>query len=189
LDGGYAVQFSRSKLKARVDAANEEEELAYDLQDVYYSPENELKVEIEKHADAYVGAYLEFLDTIVNFDFNKKTVASPIAKLPGGPLERLLDFLICTKSGHFREEKECRLSILQGLAIGSGRTVEYFNRNGLVVPYVKSPPSFNVLDCIDWIIVGPSPRISSRFKSVTQMVKTLGLDIKVRPSRIPFTRM
>ncbi len=66
--------------------------------------------------------------------------------------------------------------------------VDYFNRNGLIVPYVRTPPSFKVLDCIDWIVVGPSPRIENRFNSVAQMVRGLGLNIKVRPSHIPFSR-
>ena len=65
----------------------------------------------------------------------------------------------------------------------------YFNRGGLIVPYKKTPrTTFPLLDCIEWIVIGPNSRMSARFKSVTQMVRSAGLAIKVRPSHIPFTR-
>jgi hypothetical protein len=114
---------------------------------------------------------------------------SPIANLPGGPLESLLDFLIHTKNRHFSEEKECRMSLLEPVSSGSGvLPIDYFNRCGLLVPFTRTPSSFNVLDCVDWIIVGPGPRIANRFNSVTQIVRKKGLKIKVRPSHIPFSR-
>jgi hypothetical protein len=189
IDGGYALQFSRLKLQARVEQAYKTEGLMYELQDVYYLPDNPLKDEMLKHSYAFTSAYLNHLDTLVNLDFHRQTMRSPIANLPGGPLESLLDFLIHTKNGHFSEERECRMSLLQTVSSCSGvLPVDYFNRNGLLVPFVRTPSSFNVLDCVDWIIVGPGPRIGNRFNSVTQMVRKMGLDIKVRPSHIPFSR-
>jgi hypothetical protein len=189
IDGGYALQFSRSKLQARVERAYKAEGLSYELKDVYYSPDNPLKDEVLKHSEAFTSAYLNHLDTLVNLDFHKQTMRSPIANLPGGPLESLLDFLIHTKNGHFSEEKECRMSLLEPVSSSSGvLPVDYFNRNGLLVPFTRTPSSFNVLDCVDWIIVGPGPRIGNRFNSVTQMVRKMGLKIKVRPSHIPFSR-
>jgi hypothetical protein len=162
--------------------------LNYELQDVHYSPDNPFKDDVAAHSDAFISAYLEHLDTLANWNFDKEPVRSPIAGLPGGPLESLLDFLIHTKSGHFGEEKECRMCVLEPVSSGLGvLPVDYFNRNGLIVPYTRTPPGFNVLDCIDWIIVGPSPRIENRFNSVTQMVRKMGLKIKVRPSHIPFS--
>jgi hypothetical protein len=191
IDGGYALQFSRSKLQAAVERAHKAESLSYELQDVYYSPDNPLKDEVLKHAEAFTSAYLNQLDELANWDFNKQTMRSPIANLPGGPLESLLDFLIHTKNRHFNEEKECRMSLLEPVSSGLGvLPVDYFNRSGLLVPFTRTPPSsFNVLDCVEWIIVGPGPRIWNRFNSVTQMVRNMGLEIKVRPSHIPFSRV
>jgi hypothetical protein len=189
IDGGYALQFSRSKLQARIDQAYNDQHLMYELQDVYYSPDNPLKDQMLKHSEAFTSAYLTYLDTLVNWDFHKKTMRSPIANLPGGPLESLLDFVIHTKNAHFSEEKECRMSLLEPASSPSGLLpVDYFNRSGLLVPYTKTPSNFNILDCVDWIIIGPGPRIGNRFNSVTQMVRKMDLKIQVRPSHIPFLR-
>jgi hypothetical protein len=189
IDGGYALQFSRSKLQARIEQAYNDQHLMYELQNVYYSADNPLRDEVLKHSEAFTSAYLNNLDTLVNWHFYEQTMPSPIANLPGGPLESLLDYLIHTKNEHFSEEKECRMSFLQPVSSSSGALpIDYFNRNGLLVPYIRTPSTFNILDCIDWIIVGPSPRIANRFNSVTQMVRKMGLKIKVRPSHIPFSR-
>jgi hypothetical protein len=189
VDGGYALQFSRKRLEERVSQVNMNLDLNYDLQDVHYTPENPLKDKVAGHADAFISAYLEHLDMLANFRFATESVRSPIAGLPGGPLESLLDYIIHTKSGHFGEEKECRLSVLEPVSSEIGvLPVDYFNRNGLIVPFTRTPQDFNILECVDWIIVGPGPRIRNRFNSVSQMVRKMGLNIKVRPSHIPFTR-
>lgn len=189
VDGGYALQFSRKRLQNQIAQANISQGLSYELQDVHYSPDNLLKDDVIAHSDAFISAYLDHLNWLANWKFDKEPMWSPIAGLPGGPLESLLDFLIHTKSGHFGEEKECRLSVLEPVSSGLGvLSVDYFNRNGLIVPYTRTPQDFNVLDCVDWIIVGPSPRIENRFNSVLQMVRKMGLKIKVRPSHIPFSR-
>lgn len=127
---------------------------------------------------------------LVNLNFgDDKPMASPIVGLPGGPLETLLDYLIQTKSSHFAEENECRLSVLDPISSENGvLPVEHFNRDGLVVPYTKTPSVFDVLACIDWIVVGPGPRIDARFNSIVQLVKNKGLHIKVRPSHMPLSR-
>ena len=119
------------------------------------------------------------------------TMRSPIAGLPGGPLEAFLDYLVHTKNKHFSEERECRLSLIQLVSTGAGGLpVQYFNRGGLLVPFTKTPhSSFNVLDCVEWVVIGPGPRMGARFKSVSQLVRQSGRDIKVRPSHIPFTRL
>jgi len=115
---------------------------------------------------------------------------SPIKDLLGGPLESLLDYLIQTKDNHFSEERECRLSLIE--AVSSEVEVlqtNYFRRGGLIVPYKKTQhKTFPLLDCIEWIIIGPNPRMGARFKSVTQMVRSAGFEIGVRPSQIPFVR-
>jgi hypothetical protein len=190
VDGGYALQFSRSRLQVRIEQTRNADEMSYDLQDVHYSSDNPLKDEVLKHSEVFVNAYLDHLDTLVNFNWNKRTAPNPNAKLIGGPLESFLDFLIHTKNKHFREERECRLSVLEPVSSEVGlRSVDYFNRNGLLVPFVKTSSSFNILDCLDWIVVGPGPRIGNRFNSIRQMVRKMGLKIEVRPSHIPFSHI
>lgn len=193
VDGGYALQFSRKKLLAAVENANKAQGLNYQLHDVHYTVENPLKSEVLSHTDSFLRAYKDFLEEIgapLNDLSSKRSVRNPIASLLGGPLESLLDYLAHTKNQHFSEERECRLSLIE--AVSSELEVlpmNYFNRGGLIVPYKKTPrTTFPLLDCIEWIIIGPNPRMGARFKSVTQMVRTAGLAIKVRPSHIPFAR-
>jgi hypothetical protein len=190
-DGGYALHFSRKKLLAAIESANKTDALNYELQDVHYTVENPMKVEVLSHTDTFVRAYMGFLDELAApLDFSKKTMRSPIADLPGGPLEAFLDYLVHTKNQHFGEERECRLSLIQLVSASGGcLPVHYFNRSGLLVPYTKTPrSSFNVLDCVEWIVIGPGPRMGARFKSVSQLVRQSGREIKVRASHIPFTR-
>ena len=193
VDGGYALQFSRKKLLAAIDAANQADSLNYDLLDVHYDLDNPLKAEVLRHSDSYIQAYSAHLDELAQpLDFSRTTMRSPIAGLPGGPLEALLNYLAHTKNTHFREERECRLSLVQP---GSPETtaclpVSYYDRGGLTIPFTQTPKTgFNVLRCIDWIIVGPAPRLHARFKAVTQLTRQYGPHIMVRPSHIPFTRL
>lgn len=193
LDGGYALQFSRKKLLASIQHAQATARLNYDLMDVHYERENPLKPEVLRHSDMFVRAYSEHLDELAQpLDFSKRTMRSPIAGLPGGPLEALLNYLAHTKSVHFREERECRLSLVQSSDAGveGSLPVSYFDRGGMPVPYTQTPkPTFDVLECIEWIVVGPAPRLHSRFKAVTQLSRQYGPHIRVRPSHIPFTRL
>ena len=193
VDGGYALQFSRKKLLAAIENANKVLKLNYELQDVHYTAENPLRLEVLSHTDSFVRAYREHLEELsapLDEILNKQSMRNPIASLVNGPLESLLDYLVQTKSHHFSEERECRLSLIE--AVSSEAQIlqmNHFNRGGLIVPYKKTTrASFRLLDCIEWIIIGPNPRMGTRFKSVTQMVRTAGLAIKVRPSHIPFTR-
>lgn len=189
-DGGYALHFSRKKLLAAIESANKTDGLNYDLQDVHYTVENPMRVAVLNHTNAFVQEYMNFLDELAEpLDSSKNTMRSPIAGLLGGPLEAFLDYLIHTKNKHFGEERECRLSITQLSAGADLLPVQYVNRGGLLVPYTKTPrSSFNILDCIEWIVIGPGPRMGARFKSVCQLVRQSGREIKVRVSHIPFTR-
>jgi len=189
-DGGYALHFSRKKLLAAIERSNKSDGLAYELQDVYYTAENPMKAEVLSHKEAFVSEYMSFLEELSEpLDVNKRTMRNPIVGLLDGALESFLDYLIHTKNGHFGEERECRLSITQLSAGPDQLPVQYFNRGGLLVPYTKTPHlSFNILDCIDWIVIGPGPRMNARFKSVFQLVRQSGREIKVRASHIPFTR-
>lgn len=190
-DGGYAIQFSRKKLIAAIEASNKSEALNYDIQDVYYTPENRLRAAVLGHSALILEAYNRYLDERAKpLDFSKRSVRNPLQDLFDGPLEALLDYLIHTKNCHFSEERECRLSLIQPVsAVPGARPVKYFNRNGLVVPYTTtSKAPMDILSCIEWIVVGPGARMGARFKSVCQMLKQSGREIKVRVSRIPFTR-
>jgi hypothetical protein len=191
-DGGYALQFSRKKLLAAIDSAITAQDLNYQLQDVHYGVENPLRSEVLKHTDAFLQAYrahLEELGQPLNVLLRSKTMRNPLSGLLGGPLESLLDYLMHTKSHHFGEERECRLSLVEAVSSEVELLpINYFNRGGLIVPYKKTPRSFPLLDCIEWIVIGPNPRMAARFKSVIQMIQRAGLPIHARPSHIPFIR-
>ncbi|MEM7223000.1 MAG: DUF2971 domain-containing protein [Pseudomonadota bacterium] len=191
VDGGYALQFSRRKLEAAIEKAYKEKKLNYDLQDVYYTEDNPLKAEVESHENAFVGAYIRHLQELADQNvWQRKSFTSPLSGLFDGAFLSLVNFLIQTKNRHFSEENECRLTLLEAVASEAELLpVNYFNREGLVVPYKRTPhEDLPILDCIEWIIIGPSTREDARYKSVSQMVKTAGLEIEVRPSRIPFVR-
>jgi hypothetical protein len=190
-DGGYAIQFSRTRLEAALRAAEEHHKLNYDLQDVYYTKENVLKETLLKHEDKFRNAFHVYLEDMAKpLDFNNPIWRNVAADLFDGPLEALLDYLVHTKSPHFSEERECRLSIFEPVASeGSRLPVEYFSRNGLIVPYTKTlPEALDILNCIDWIVVGPAPRMHARFQSACQLVKRTARNIMVRPSHIPLVR-
>lgn len=188
-DGGYALQFSRKKLQAQINSI-QNEHIGYALQDVYYSTENPLKEKVAKHADAFSKGYLEYLDSLAEFRIDRREVQNPTATLTDGPLETLFDYFIHTKNRHFGEERECRMSLRRPVSAAKQNqpVVDYLNRNGLIVPFVRTPPAFDVLQCIDWIIVGPGNRLRNRVTAVQQMVRQRGLNIQVRPSHIPFSR-
>lgn len=189
-DGGYALHFSRKKLLAAIENSNKSDGLAYELQDVYYTAENPMKADVLGHKEAFVNEYMSYLEELSEpLDVSKRTMRNPIVGLLDGALESFLDYLIHTKNGHFGEERECRLSITQLSAGPDQLPVQYFNRGGLLVPYTRTPHlSFNILDCVEWIVIGPGPRMNARFKSVFQLVRQSGREIKVRASHIPFTR-
>lgn len=191
-DGGYALQFSKRRLKKAVDAVSSEAAARYELRDVHYDNQNALRDEVLSHKDLFIRAFGQHLDELAQpFDSTNLNWRNPIPELLHGPLESLLDYLVHTKNRHFAEERECRLSRIQATSNSSdANSVRYFNRNGLPVPYVSTALSeIDALDCIEWILIGPGPRMNARLKSVTQLVRQSGRDIKVRPSHIPYTRL
>ncbi len=187
-DGGYALQFNRERLEQKLSELKENTDFHYELFDAYYTAENELKEEVEKHAQSFVDAFMEDLNSFAESIIPQRRYPNPLAKLVGGPLEAYIDYCVYTKNEHFGEEKEVRLSTIHtNPPRGENTKVKYYNRNGLLVPYVETPKELNIVDCIDWIVVGPGPRIENRIKSVAQLIKNLNLEIKIRPSSIPFT--
>jgi len=190
-DGGYAVQFSRTRLLEAIKIANKVDDLNYDLEDIYYKPENPLKDRVLEQRGAFLDEFEKHLDELARpIDFSRTTIRDPIFDLLKGPLIPLLDYLTCTKNGHFAEERECRLSLVQPAAVGPAfRPVKRFSRNGLVVSYTTTPKeSFDILGAVDWILIGPGPRMGARFKAICELVRHSGRKIAVRPSHIPFTR-
>lgn len=191
IDGGYALQFSRSRLLDAVKKANEANESNYDLEDVYYTPENPLRDRVLGQEAAFLDEFEKYLDELAKpIDFNSTTLRNPIFELLKGPPIPLLDYLTCTKNRHFVEERECRLSLIQPASTGPAfRPIRRFSRNGLVVSYTTTPrDSFDILGCVDWIVIGPGPRMAARFKAACELVKHSGRSMLVRPSQIPFTR-
>jgi hypothetical protein len=190
-DGGYALQFSRSRLQQAISTANKEANLNYDLEDVYYSIENPLKDRVLAQKPAFLDEFEKYLDELAKpIDFSRTSMRNPIFELLKGPLIPLLDYLACTKNSHFSEERECRLNLIQpAVADPAFRPVKRFNRNGLIVSYTTTPKeSFDILSAVDWIVVGPGPRMGARYKAVCELVQHSGRKILVRPSHIPFTR-
>lgn len=190
-DGGYALQFSRSRLLNAIKIGNSANDSNYDLEDVYYTPDNPLRDRVLAQGAAFLDEFEKYLDELAKpIAFSQTTIRNPIFELLKGPLIPLLDYLTCTKNQHFAEERECRLSHIEPAAANSTfRPAKRFSRNGLVVSYTTTPrESFDVLSCIDWVVVGPGPRMAARFKAICELVKHSGRNICVRPSHIPFTR-
>lgn len=190
-DGGYALHFNRSKLQQVLDGFGDGQSFEYDLQDVHYSHDNAFKAEVLGHRDAFISAFHEYLDDLAQpLNSMPRSGPSPIRSLPGGPLEAYLSYISHTKNHHFAEERETRLSITQFVPAKKGcQPVNYFNRDGLVIPYVTSPKDrLDILSCLEWVVVGPGPRLQARFKAVTQLIRQLGRKIEVRASHIPFIR-
>ena len=189
VDGGYAIQVSRRKLVAAIERTRKAESLNYELQDVHYTKDNVHKAAVLEHSDAFLSTFQQYLDDLAQPLGVDRAWRNPLAGSLNGPLESLIDYRIQTKNSHFSEERECRLSLVQLASKVSGeRPVRHFVRSGLVVPYTTTPPSIDILGCIEWVVIGPGPRMNARFKSVTQLVRQSGREIRVRASHIPFHR-
>jgi len=190
-DGGYAIQFSRRKLAQAYEGMSP---AVYELREVHYESDNELRRKILDHRSAFIEAFHRYLDQLAQpLDSTKDSWQNPLPHLLGGPLESLLDYLVYTKNTHFAEERESRMSAFVAADPSSSAVfpVRYFNRNGLLVPYISTPEAgFDLLSCIEWVIVGPSPRVDARYKSISQLVRqSSNPKIQVRVSHIPYTRL
>lgn len=183
-DGGYAIQFDREKLSELIVEQNKKTQSNFHLSDVSYGENSQyydnllaLKPEFEK-------GFLAHLDFLISHFLSLKPF-SPLEDFSPEALSALLDGLVNIKNHHFREEREVRLSL--GLVASDCETLKtkYYVRDGLIVPYVES---FDVLDCIRSIVVGPAPRQDVRVYSVINRLDTLGIKVPVIPSKIPFTR-
>lgn len=190
IDGGYAIQFDKEKLLDSIDKVHKSDNLNYFLEEIFYSSDNKLKSDVLSFEKEFISAFDEYLSELAKpINFNKFNLSNPTINLLNGPLEALFAYLIHTKNEHFSEERENRLSYFQPHEPSSHfLKVKFYNRSGLLVPYIETPSSFNLLDCIDWIVVGPSPHSEKRFQSVRSLIKQSGKKIAIRPSHIPYTR-
>lgn len=187
-DGGYALQFNRGKLSALLESSKP---AMHELANVHYTPDNPLKDKLLSHKAAFLAAFSAHLDQLAELlDSTEMSWNSPLPQLFGGPIEALIEHLVYSKNQHFSEERETRLCVLRpAQADSSGSHMDFFNRNGLLVPYITVPgKDLDILDCVEWIVIGPSPRVEARFKSLSMLVKESGKPIKIRVSHIPYTR-
>lgn len=187
-NGGYALQFSRTKLMEWTEETRRNNK-QYDcsLNDVHYNVDNPIKNDVLEYEELFLDAYMKFLNNMLKLNLNKQTNINsiiPLTDLFGGALKSFLFYRLLTKNRHFSEERECRMSILVDQSFDG---VQYFNRNGLIVPYIKTPqPSISFLNCIESIIVGPGAYQDVRRWSVAHLIQSHKLGIDVRLSSIPY---
>lgn len=183
-DGGYAIQFDREKLGELIVEQNKKTQSNFHLSDVSYDEKSQYYANLLALKPEFETAFLAHLDFLISH-FLSLEPYSPLKDFSSEALSALLDGLVNIKNRHFREEREVRLSL--GLIASDGDLLptKYYVRDGLIVPYVES---FNVLDCIKAIVVGPAPRQDVRVYSVINRLNTLGIKVPVIPSKIPFTR-
>ena len=193
-NSGYALQFSRSKLKKWVSEAGQiEGRQPYLLNDVHYSLDNVYRDKVLQQEAIYMQIYVDYLDTLVEAE-KKYGLASrlieitPIIPSDVSMLQAIENFLLyrlLTKNKHFSEENECRMS---AFVTNQFDGIYFFNRNGVLIPYIKTPqPSEYFLDCIEAIIVGPGANQEVRYQSIKHLLKSLNMEISIRLSQIPYT--
>lgn len=192
IDGGYALQFSKKKILAAIEAIKEPDKGQYEIRDIAYDVNNRLRQDVLNHIGSFKSAYEGHLAELAEpfSRDNRNEVRDPIVTVLGGPVESLVNYLIHTKSEHFAEERECRLSYVEIGELGTSRIpTKFIDRNGLLVPYKALPNTIlPFLDCLESIIVGPNQRMSARFHAVCELIKEAGLKVSVRPSKIPFIK-
>lgn len=176
IDGGYAIQFNKNKLRENLIES-------YSLEDVSYSIDNQFKDKLINSIESFNIRFLTFLDEMLEFN---SMIPSPLSGVSKKAIECLFEYTIQTKSHHFNEEREVRLSIHDSLI---SNEVKYFSRNGLIVPYKETDKTaLDLTSCIEGIIIGPSPRTADRYNSVQQLLQNNGIIAPIRISEIPFTR-
>ena len=192
---GYALHFSRSKLDEWTQGVRRiSTKYSCSFDNVYYDLNNPYKDKVLEHKDLYLKTYTNYLDIRAEqeqdlrkanelIDANPQ-ILWPDLKSMKVMLERFVMYLLHTKNSHFSEEREYRMSVV---LTGQLDDVEFFNKNGVLVPYIKSSRiSESLLDCIEGIIVGPGPHQDIRHQSVSYLLTSLGLKKKVRLSKIPY---
>ena len=172
-NSGYALQFSRFKLTEWIGEIRQNwGQNAYSLDDVHYSFDNEHKENVLQLKEAYLEIYMNYLDKLVNIEQELGAFFGLIDVTPDIPSSNSIDEAVryfvqyrsLTKNKYFSEENECRMS---AFVTNHFDGIYFFNRNGVLVPYIKTPqPSEYFLDCIEGIIVGPGANQEVRYQSV-----------------------
>ena len=196
-NGGYALEFSRSKLMEWMRNTNQNTgKYSYSLNDVHYVLDNPRKEQVLEYKDSYLEIYMNYLNCMANQEQVPAQSNEPIdmasimasiissTQLAGEAIHQFLFYRLLTKNRHFSEERECRMSAVVTMPFDG---IQFLNKNGMLVPYIKTPPpSKSFLDCIKGIIVGPGAYQDVRFHSVNRLLMSKGLDLKVRRSSIPY---
>ena len=196
-DNGYALQFSRSKLTNWIREIHQNGgRHTYLMDDVHYDLDNKHKEKVLLQKDSYLEIYINYLDKLVEMEKEFGPLSglidiTPVIPSDASMMQAIQNFLLyrlLTKNKHFSEEKECRMSTF---VTKSFDDIQFFNRNGVLVPYIKTPqPSETFLDCIESIIVGPGANQELRYQSVKYLLnslKSLKKEISIRLSQIPYT--
>ena len=191
--GGYALQFSHSKLTDwTTRTLINKEKHKYIFHDVYYNLDNPFKEIVLEYKIFFLETYMNYLDRAVmslqELEKGHETIENNSEFiLPDnftGPLFALLLYRIQTKSSYFSEERECRMSIF----LDPLDDIEFFIKNGVIVPHTKTPQaSESFMDCIEGVIIGPGANQQVRYQGVQQLLKSLNMEIEVRLSKIPYT--
>ena len=191
---GYALQFSRSKLTEWIGEIHQNGgQCTYSLDDVHYTFDNEHKDNVLLLKEAYLEIYMNYLDKLVKMEQELGALIGLIDVTPDIPSSSSIDEAVryfvqyrsLTKNKHFSEENECRMSAFVRNHFDS---IHFFNRNGVLVPYIKTPQlPEKFLDCIKGIIVGPGANQEVRYQSVKHFLKSLNKEISIRLSQIPYT--
>ena len=193
-NGGYALQFSRTKLTNWIQLAYQNKKnCRCELLDVHYGLNNPYRVQVLDHKASYLEAYMNYLNCLAELAENSLNADKLIRiesefTFPESMMElieSLFFYRLQTKNRHFSEEMECRMSVILAEPLDE---IEFFNRAGVLVPYIKTPKSSkSILECLDGVIVGPGPHQEVRSQSVGYLLMSLGLEKEVRLSKIPYT--
>ena len=183
-DGGYAIQFDKSKLfNSSEKLVDNDKKQQIILNKVIYG---ENKNDWEKFFKTHIEQKIKP---------KQKDLSNPFSGTPAklepdvAVLSELTLLAPFCKNPHFSEEREFRISY----GIDKDTDCNFTNRNGLIIPYIEL--DFDIISCINRIIIGPSPRSDDRVRSVKALLKSCiekhelkNINIDVTASNIPFNR-
>jgi hypothetical protein len=183
-DGGYAIEFDKSNLEKLSKALNDKKQKIISKKVTYSEQTNGWEWEnfFETHIEQKINQKQNELSARTFNDSDKLIAGDEILEYVS------LNAPFC-KNPHFSEEKEFRISY----GIDENIDCNFTNRNGLIIPYIEL--DFDIISCINRIIIGPSPRSDDRVRSVKALLKSCiekhelkNINIDVTASNIPFNR-
>lgn len=124
------------------------------------------------------------------FTFYSKTILRK-EKVETSPdaLKAVLTALLYIKHEGFFEENESRLAVyLANNQKEKNYSIKYRSKHGKLVPYIElfEGERASFLKAVNGVIVGPHPEQDIRIKSLEGFVRSIGLDIAITGSEIPF---